>query len=317
MKSLTILFLLLTSSPIYAYKFSIYTDQADKSKAQAVIEKLSTTYPFNQFDIEYDIVQVPASDLDCAPLNGIERAMACKSENIASRVAARGVDQAMIIKDHPNYGGTGGNIPVMTSSSPVEVAVHEYLHALGLCDEYKYAASETEFYCKENGAGLNMVFIEPNPGGYASDADARTQHMGGIPWAGAIKDTTLITHGNELGTGTVSIGILSTPNNTSEPSSVGSAIGLYEGMTCKEATPPKKTWQPGGETTIMDKLDAGLGAGNEYLVAKALASRGAQKKITVAESLPLAVNDLKREPEALNYLPHAEDNINAAQGISK
>lgn len=316
MKTLTVLLLLVTSLPSYAYKFSIYTDQADKSKAQAVIDKLSQTYPFNQFEIEYDIVTVPASDLDCAPLNGIERAMACNSENIASRVAARGVDQAMIIKDHPNYGGTGGNIPVMTSSSPVEVAVHEYLHALGLCDEYKYAASETTLYCTEQGAGLNMVFIEPNPQGYASDADARRQHMGSIPWAGAIKDETPITRASDLGTGVVSLTVMSTPNNTSEPSRMGAAIGLYEGQTCKEATPAKKTWQPGGETTIMDKLEAGLGAGNEYLVAKALESRGARKKIVVAENAEIFVNNTKREAEVLyNYLPH-ENNQNAT-GVTK
>ena len=64
--------------------------------------------------------------------------------------------------------------------------------------------------------------------------------------------------------------------------------------------------------TIMDQLAAGLGAGNEYLVAKALESRGVQKKITVSEEFSLYVNNTKREAEAINYLPHPTSNTNSS-----
>ncbi|AUN98426.1 hypothetical protein DOM21_09040 [Bacteriovorax stolpii] len=105
---------------------------------------------------------------------------------------------------------------------------------------------------------------------------------------------------------------LAAKNNSNDPTVLGASIGLYEGKTCAAATPPKKTWQPGGEVTIMDQLAAGLGAGNEYLVAKALESRGVQKKITVSEEFSLYVNNTKREAEAINYLPHPTSNTNSS-----
>lgn len=210
----------------------------------------------------------------------INRNLSCNSQNIARDAASRGIDQALIVKNVQEYGGSGGSIPVISVGSTPRMMLHEYLHTLGLCDEYEYAAGEAEIYCGMSGP--NMTFIRPEAS-YVSDQAARGQHSASIPWYEFIKPTTQITRGSPLGlgTGNVNSSIYATPNATSSSSSFGSAIGLYEGKTCKNASPPKKTWQPGSEASIMEFLDAGLGAGNEELVAKILESKGVRRKITV------------------------------------
>lgn len=133
-----------------------------------------------------------------------------------------------------------------------------------------------------------MAIFAPNPEGYQSDAGARAEHMGDIPWSEFIKSETLITNnaGTKLGTGEVNRSLYATPNTTNGPSATSSAIGLYQGQTCKNALPPKTTWQPGREASIMEFLSAGLGAGNEAMVAKILDSKGLRKKEQLVEHLP-------------------------------
>lgn len=80
----------------------------------------------------------------------------------------------MIIKDSDKWGGSslvGGGVPVITTGTSTKAMLHEYMHTLGLCDEYEYAASEAHFYCKGE-ANPNLVFIDPlDP--YAADSMAR------------------------------------------------------------------------------------------------------------------------------------------------
>lgn len=276
----------LLSFKAQAYKMTVYTDQPDQSKAREVIRTFESTYPFNQFEIEFEIKTVEAEELNCSPYRAlkadgteevINRNLTCESLAIARDAASRGIDQAMIVKNVPEYGGSGGSIPVISAVSTPRMMLHEYLHTLGLCDEYEYAAGEAEVYCGIEGP--NMTFIQPEPS-YASDQGAREKHSAKIPWYEFIKPTTEITRGSplSLGTGSVNSSVYATPNSTSAPSSLGSVIGLYEGKTCKNASPPKKTWQPGREASIMEFLDAGLGAGNEELVAKILSSKGVRRK---------------------------------------
>ncbi len=295
MKSLLMLFLCTFGiSNAFSYTIAIYTDQPDSSKANEIVSLFKKTYPFNQFEINYEVKSVAADQLNCHPMNGIARNLGCDSENIARDAASHGVDQAVIVKNVSEYGGSGGSIPVISVNSPARTIIHEYMHALGFCDEYEYAESEAPLYC--NAGGANMAMIEPNPNGYSDDADARKQHMGDIPWGQLILQKTPITHGNQLGTDSVS-SMYANTNGTNEPNKIGASVGLYEGKRCNKMNPPKKNWQPGGESTIMEFVDAGLGSGNEQIVAKILDSRGVKRKEISVETTPVSVNDSNKNKE--------------------
>lgn len=305
--------LMVCSSKAFAYKISIYTDEPNELKAKDVLKSFRTTYPFNQFELDIEIRPVAAEMLNCGPRYGIERNIGCDADQrMAREAASRGIDQVLVVKNSTVYGGSGGSLAVMTSSSPTSMMLHEYLHTLGLCDEYEYAAEETIHYC-DGAAGPNMVFIAPNPAGYSSDGNARSEHMGQIPWSDFIRETTLITNTTNLGTGSVDPGVYATPNTSNSPSAISSAIGLYKGRTCKLATPPKATWQPGREATIMEFLDAGLGAGNEAIIAKILDSKGVRRKPVPPIETPVAVNDNhSREPkESVSNVIDSRSNTNS------
>lgn len=300
-RPITLAALLLFSMPkAEAYKISIYTDEPNQVKAREVINTFRTTYPFSQYELEIEIKSVSAAMLNCGPQLGIDRNIGCDSEEISRDAASRGIDQVLVVKNSSVYGGSGGSIAVMTSSSPTSMMLHEYLHTLGLCDEYEYAASEASNYC--DASGPNMAMIAPKPEGYSSDQNARSEHMGQIPWAEFIKTQTLITNenGTKLGTGSVDPNVYATPNNTNSASAMGSAIGLYQGRTCKNASPPKHTWQPGQEASIMEFLEAGLGAGNEAMVAKILESKGVRRKTPAQEVVSNATDSSQvRRPKML------------------
>ncbi len=318
MKSFVILLLPFCISSAFAYKISIYTDQPDEVKARDVLNSFKTTYPFSQFEIEIEIKSVASASLNCGPRLGNDRLIGCDTQDITREAASRGVDQVLVVKDNPNYGGSGGSVAVITSISPSTMMLHEYLHTLGLRDEYEYKASEAVNYCSDSYSGPNMAMIEPNPDGYANDGAARGQHMGQVPWGEFIKNETLITNngGTKLGTGMVNPNVHATPNNTNSPGRLGSAIGLYEGRTCKNANPPKATWQPGREASIMEFLDAGLGAGNEAMVAKILESRGVRRKEAPPESVSTAVNSsIRRSSKPLDQNP--EVNSESPRNIAK
>ena len=234
---------------------------------------------------------------------------------IASEASRLGVDQVFIVKESSVYGGSGGSIPVITTNSTPRMILHEYLHTLGLCDEYTYSASEANIYCSLSGP--NMAIIEPNPAGYSSDLDARSQHMSAIPWKTLISENTPVTHSTplKLGTGSVDSSIFATPNTTNSASTLGSKIGLYEGKTCINASPSKKSWQPGQEASIMEFLDAGLGASNEAMIENILKSRGALLKNEEIKLLPREVSDETRKN--INPTGITSPETNSSRVISK
>jgi hypothetical protein len=274
---------MLVMSSAHAYKYVIYTDDNKTDKAEQVSDMIKTTYPFSKFDIEVEIVRLQPHELECSSKYGIDRLIMCdNADDIQRRAMLAGGDQAMIIKDTEKYGGSsqvGGGVPVMTTAGSARVMLHEYMHTLGLCDEYEYAASEAVMYC--GGAERpNLVFIDPlDP--YAADSMARARHMGQIPWFGDINTNTPITNtgGTRLGTGDVDFGNKAPANASDMPQALSEPTGLYRGKICNQAVPKKISWHPGAGATIMENTEAGLGAPLEKIVEKMLVSKGAKMKL--------------------------------------
>ena len=276
-KWLIILTLFITTHA-YSYKISIYTDQADDSKANEVIELFKTTYPFNQYEIEYEIVKATAEELNCGSSLGIDRLVTCNSKFVRKSSLEKKTDQAFIVRDLNKYGGSGGGIPVMTTQTPATAMIHEYLHTLGFNDTYTYSAEEAKIYCHQKIKAANMVVITPHAS-YKDDPEARSTHSGEIPWYKNIKETTPITtaEGTQLGTGSVTG--YAAVNNSNAAAALGSPTGLYKGHTCDNAVEKMVGWYPGGENNIMIKLDAGIGWAEEEIVSQILASKGVKVKI--------------------------------------
>jgi hypothetical protein len=303
LKILMISFSAFFSLSTYAYKISIYTDQTNTKTAREVIKEFKKTYPFNTFEIDFEVVKVEPSALDCPIMNNIKRLPVCDTTKINKDSAKRGSDQAMIIKQSNTYGGSGGGVPTITTATPARTLLHEYLHTLGFKDEYKYSNAECKFYCAEGSEGANVAVITPNPNGYSDDSSARGQHSGKISWNDLILPTTQITRQQghslsrsrnaklSLGTGNAGSGRAKL-NNGDQVNRNGKPIGLYQGKSCANAIPPMATWQPGAESSIMEDLKAGLGSGVEQMVTKILISRGAKQKNN-AHSQKVLVNNLK------------------------
>lgn len=278
MKSLVILSFL--SLNLFAYTIGIYTDEAGGAKARQVINEMSATYPFSILDIEYEIIPQTTEQLDCGfRTPGIDRLPTCNSGEQRNHARRNGIDQPIIIMDHERYGGSGGGIPVMTTAAPPATMMHEYLHTLGLCDEYEYSQSEADYYCPYMENKENVTLIRPRDN-YESDNRARRRHYDDIKWYAVIASTTPITNGGgsrlNLGTTTSSAQAIAPRNLSTSPTTVGSAIGLYRGRTaCKNASRPFYLWHPGQERNVMENLDMGLGRANEVIVTRLLLERGA------------------------------------------
>lgn len=314
MKLFLSLLIIFASQVTYAYKIAVYTDQADGTKANEVINTFKTTYPFNQFDIQFEVKVVAPNKLVCGPRQNIDRLIGCETQEIAMDASRNRIDQALIIKNSSVFGGSGGTIPVITTSTPNSTMIHEYLHTLGLCDEYKYAEREAVYYCAVGGP--NLALINPDSSGYTSDQQARSRHMNQIPWNDLIFAQTKITTVPYLGTGTVNHDMYSSSNNSDRPNNIVSVIGLYRAHVCDNAIPIKYSWQPGREATIMEFLDAGLGGANEQIVAKILASRGVRRKLVAARPLPPSVNNSTHK-DILIHNPVGEDDLNLSRTKEK
>lgn len=255
------------------YKVAIYTDQVDGVKANEVIQYLRTTPPLNRFDISFQVIQKPSSFLDCGARLGITRLIGCDTRAISSDASRNGFDQAFVVSDLDEYGGSGGEIPVITShpSTPVSMMLHEYMHTIGFADEYEYSATEASIYCTPNELSnwINLAVIEPNTSGYTGDADARSQHRRAIPWYGNIEGSTAIATTN-LGT----------------PAQQAAQIGLFRAQTCNQASPVITTWKPNGELSIMELLNRPVGR-LAPILEDALRSRGISLKSQAEiEALP-------------------------------
>ena len=279
---------MLISTTVHAYKFVIYTDEAATNKSEQVAEVMKNTYPLNKFNIEVEIVRVPSSDLECGSSMGIDRLVTCENiDEIQKKAMRRGGDQAMIVKNIPKWGGSsgvGGGVPVITTGTSPRAMLHEFMHTLGLCDEYEYAESEAGFYCSRESNQPNVAFITPLAS-YTDDTHAREVHGAKIPWFGDIFPLTPITNagGLRLGTGTVNPNSVAPVNNSKEGQVLGQPTGLYQGKVCNKAKPARSTWQPGGGVTIMENTEAGLGAPLERVVERIMASKGARKKLAFEE----------------------------------
>lgn len=305
---------MLIMSSAHAYKYVIYTDDETTDKAHEVSEMIKTTYPFSKFNIEVEIVKVSPEELECGSRRGIDRLVMCDNmEEIQKRAMMAGGDQAMIIKASSQYGGSsqvGGGVPVMTTAGSKRVMLHEYLHTLGLCDEYEYPENEATIYCSRT-ERANVVFIDPlDP--YATDSMARARHMGQIPWASDINTTTPITNtdGTRLGTGDVNFSKKAAPNTTNMAQSLSEPTGLYKGKICNKAIPKRVSWHPGGGATIMENTEAGLGAPLEKIVEKMLISKGVKKKLQFAETAPEPEKPKEEAAGSVVEIPERFEKIN-------
>ncbi len=283
MKKKIALSLILISTQVHAMKYVIFTDQANTSKAREVVEVMKNTYPFSIYNLTFEIVHVPSTQLDCqstqtgAASNVVLRLASCNDNAFGARSTLLNGDQAMIIKDSPSYQGFGaaGGVPVITTGTSARAMLHEYMHVLGLCDEYEYTVAQADIYCLE-GNTPNTTYIEPRAS-YANDGEARSAHSSEIPWHGDILRTTPIVSGSQLGTGNVSRE-KEVPNNTKIPTALAEPVGLFKGRVCKNATVRKTAWVPGGKQTVMENVDAGLGAQMERTVDRHLKAKGAVPK---------------------------------------
>jgi len=284
MKTLILAFLLSIVHKAEAYKYVIVTDQEDPKKSEEVVDLLKTTYPFNTFSVEFEILKVDKSKLDCDSQYDIERNIGCKNQDEIGKIAQeRGADQAMVIKDLPKYGGSsavGGGIPVMTTNSDAKLMLHEYLHTLGLCDEYQFTAKEADLFCFAPGTPPNVAYFEPADY-IKDDSHARFLHRLDIPWFQSILPNTPITNsgGKVLGTGDLNLKAQAFNNTSPEASIIKDRVGLYKAGICDNAKPKRTTWVPQGVATIMNDYKAGLGSFTEERVNKILLSKGLKKKL--------------------------------------
>ena len=321
-KQLCLFIMVLAMNPAHAFKFVLYTDDTKTDQAEQIAELMKNTYPFTKFDIEVEIVRVQPHELTCGSKNGIDRLVMCDNAKAIQEMAMkRGGDQAMILKDMPKHGGSslvGGGVPVITTTAKPRDMLHEYMHTLGLCDEYEYKTAEATIACGNKGE--NIAMIEPlDP--YASDSMARSRHISQIPWFSDILTTTPITNsgGSRLGTGDVDFKKLAPINTTDTGMMLSEPTGLYKGKRCNNAYPVKTVWQPGGSATIMENRNAGLGAPMEKIVERLLISKGAKKKLQYYEEGD-EIKPSKNEDSAGSVVvtPRPFDKINdTARGLVK
>lgn len=302
------------SHEVHAYKFVIYTDSEDTSKSAQVAELMKTTHPFNTFDLQVEVVKISPEELACESSHGIDRLVMCKNiDGIQAMAMRRGGDQAMIVKDMGKWGGSsaiGGGVPVITTGTDARVMLHEYMHTLGLCDEYEYAKSEAPLYCNTNPAAPNLVLITPYSS-YSSDQDARYKHRFDIPWYGDILPSTPITTGGvSFGTGEVDFKKVSAQNTTDMKAMLEDPIGVYRGKVCNQSNPPKISWHPGSGSTIMDDSNAGLGAAHEKIVERLLLSKGAKKKMQFDNSPEPAKGELYEPAGSVVVAPEPQPQVN-------
>lgn len=316
----------------HAYTIVVVTDQQDLSKAKKDIEKIKSTYPFTKFDIDFKIARVKKEQLICGASNGIDRLVTCDA--IAAKLQAAtkllGGDHTMVIKDSndldekSNHGGSaavGGNLIVTTSHSHDGSALHEFMHSLGLSDEYTYSEKDAPIYCKENRLPtLSLTFIVPKDP-YRGDSAARSAHSARIPWYDKISSTTLITNSGETKLGTEiknKKNQMSYPvNNSIYPSPFDEATGLYPVGVCDNSTNKVQGWKPNASLGIMGSLTAGLGRNLEDIAEEALYRKGARYKVGLSANnqKEASVGALKSVDNSSRTVKHVESFYNNVQSV--
>ncbi len=300
-KKFAILFFMTFSFMVNAkYTIAIYTDQKDNKNANEYVELMQKTFPFNVYEIDYKIIGLEPKDLPCrvetdykpgtAPSDPktkvSESSVKCDQVALIKKTQEMHADQAMVIKTDTEFAGSGGDIAMITTATPVSALLHEFLHVLGFCDDYEYKAKDADIFCKDDGSvqnGVNAVIITPKDN-YKGDSDARRLHWSAITWNKLIENRTPITNsnGSKLGTGDINKD-LAPANNTNSFTILDDPIGLYKGKVCNNASKPIVVWHPGGKVSIMDNHTAGLGVAYEKLVMKILDSKGVKRKSNAPE----------------------------------
>lgn len=260
----------LIARPIWAAKILIVTDEAVKAKARDVKDTIKATPPFSKMrDLEIVVHSILKENLNCsyplaslgedktkaAPNTKAEthsnslskerrdefRLIVCKeTPEIIDLIGKENADRTILIKESPEWAGSGGSLVTMTTGMDSAVGIHELMHTFGFADEYAFVSTvEADAYCpylQKNGAPNLAVFKDESP--YASDAEARQKHEGHIPWYSKIKAETFITTGVNLGTPQKNV------------------IGLFQVGTCDRATEKVKSWRPGHLPNVMDNVSS-------------------------------------------------------------
>jgi hypothetical protein len=157
----------------------------------------------------------------------------------------------LVVKTDARYGGSGGTYPVITTSSPATMAVHELMHRLGFADEYGYYTTcEADIYCDSKtgdetspsgygslpGSSFNIAKFNARAN-YSSNSDVRKWHGRELPWLSMISSSTNLLTNGRLG---------STPK--------ARETGLFRSIVCDKASKRIDTWQPTTDSTIMMTL---------------------------------------------------------------
>lgn len=278
MKTILIFLTLILPIISFGYTVVLLTDQPTMAKAVEVKQMLSSMYPFNKFSIDFKIVKVAKDKLDCGPHNGIPRLITCSIFEQTKAKMLNFAHQVITVADYPEYGGSGGVFPVITTNSPKEVALHELLHTYGFKDEYKYSAYESQFYCNKNIKSLNSVVLKDINQTFNSNQEALNSYQKQIPWYKTFLNNTIITHENGTLLGSGTIDGCEAFNFTTMPKTI--EVGLYPGETCNNHPDNIQVWHPSGKKTIMHTLTCGLSGYFESAVWGVLKKKRAKVKIS-------------------------------------
>lgn len=232
------------------YKLVIVADPAAKTRASEFAAYLKSLEPFRGLgeQLQIEIVEQSKAQMKCAKgCMRTERLICCDKAVISAIGIAHDANKTMAVTSAAE-GGSGGDIVVLGTNYPQIVGAHELLHTYGFSDEYEYAYdpndedhSEAVRYCSylPRPVKPNVTCFKPKST-YLSDQEARQLHgiqEKEIPWYTDIKDSTLITNGNQLGT-----------RSSSVPST---DAALYQGGDCNQYPPASPCWKPYNEITIM------------------------------------------------------------------
>ncbi len=105
--SLLSLGLSIIALPANAYKLTLYTDQKSQEAAKGIINEFKTNYPFNLFQIDFNIVTIDKSLVTCTTDPAAPRSRECNFKELSEKhIAPEGVDQAIFVKESNEWFGS-------------------------------------------------------------------------------------------------------------------------------------------------------------------------------------------------------------------